>query len=77
MICLCKLLSTTQKYVQLQSVVLFDMLATDFTIRGVWAVKDGCSKVQIPGKISLQGAGIELNHIIKPPWKVHVKVIYA
>ena len=69
--------STIQKCVELQSIVLFDMLATDFTIRGVWAVRDGCPKVQIPGKISLQGAGIGLNYLIKPPWRVHVKVICA
>ena len=62
-----------QSCVELQSVVLFDMLATDFTIGGVWAVKDGCQKA-ISGTKSLQGAGIELNYKIKSPWRIRVKV---
>lgn len=60
----------------LQSVVLFDMLATDFTIGGVWAIKDGTEK-GITGKTSLRGAGIELNHTIKSPMKIRVKVIHV
>ena len=65
-----------QSCVELQSVVLFDMLATDFTIGGVWALKDGSQKV-ISGTKSLQGAGIELKYKIKSPCRIRVKVCCA
>lgn len=54
--------------------VLFDTLATDFTILGAWLVVYGGHPQPMTGIAALQGAGILLRQRIAPPDKVHVKV---
>lgn len=57
----------------LHSVVLFDTLATDFTVLGAWLVCGGHQR-PLNGTAALQGAGVQIRQRIAPPDKVHVKV---
>lgn len=56
------------------SVVLFDTLASDFSILGVWLVLYGGHQRPLSGTSALQGAGVLLKQRIAPPDKLHVKV---
>ena len=59
----------------LKSVVLFDALAMDFTILGVWLLQGGARHQQaLSCPSALQGAGLLLQQRLVPPDKVHVKV---
>ena len=58
----------------LHSVVLFDTLATDFTVLGAWLVVYGGQQRPLTGTLALQGAGLLLRQKVAPPDKVHVKV---
>ena len=61
----------------LHSVVLFDALATDFTVLGAWLVLYGGHQRSLTGTPALQGAGLLLRQRIAPPDKVHIKVLYS
>ena len=67
-------LFTSQAAKILHSVVLFDTLATDFTVLGAWLVLYGGHQRPLMGTAALQGAGVLLRQRIAPPDKVHVKV---
>ena len=61
---------------QLTSVVLFDILAPEFTIEDVSLVTYGghCRKVQPTAKAQ-NGSGFQFDHFtVNPPDKVHIKV---
>jgi hypothetical protein len=55
-------------------VVLFDTLATDFTVLGAWLVVYGGQQRPLTGTLALQGAGLLLRQKVAPPDKVHVKI---
>ena len=58
----------------LYAVVLFDPLAADFNIDGVWLVMYNEQPRLLSGVSTLQGVGIKINQKISPPNRMHVKV---
>ena len=72
--CLPLLLLQSQSCRVLQSVVLFDALATDFAIVDVWCVQYGAQLQSLHGAPAQQGAGLLLGHTLSPQVKVQVKV---
>ena len=58
----------------LYAVVLFDPLAADFNIDGVWLVMYGGQQRPLGGTRALQGVGIQVNQKITPSDRIHVKV---
>ena len=59
----------------LQSVVLFDALATDFTILGAWLLPGGAHQLHpLSGSSAHQGAGLLLQQRVAPPDIVQIKV---
>ena len=58
----------------LHSLVLFDMLAVDFSIEGVWLISYGGQQKPLDGAKAIQGVGVQLNQRIVPPDRIHVKV---
>ena len=58
----------------LHAVALFDPMAADFNIDGVWLVMHGGQQRPLSGTKALEGVGILTNQKISPSDRVHVKV---
>ena len=64
----------TQTFRVLYSIVLFDPLAADFYIDGVWLVMYNGQQRPLSGQKALQAVGTQINQKMFPPERIHVKV---
>ena len=58
----------------LYAIVLFDPLAADFNIDGVWLVMYNGQQRPLSGQRALQAVGTQINQRIVPPDRIHIKV---
>ena len=56
------------------AIVLFDPLAADFNIDGVWLVMYNGQQRPLSGQRALQAVGTQINQRIVPPDRIHIKV---